>query len=158
MTTLPSFGNFNGLNLPEWDREMIESGFQAISSVEGGWDFLKTYDPPQNEGFMFVSNPPAKLKEIESAVINAYSGHSGASYGITMRILQYIGKYGWDVYAKETLEKYGPPKQKKVETMEEKRKRFLALPTNMTLEEQVKAIEEFKDVPMTYAELRARFG
>ena len=157
MNSIPTFGNFDGLNLPDWDREMIESGVQAVSSVEGGWDFLKTYDPPQNEGFMFVSSPPAKLKEIESAVIDRYSGHSGASYGCTMRVLQYIGKVGWNTYAKEMLDEYGPPK-KKVETMEEKRKRFLALPTNMTSEEQVKAIEEFKDVPMTYAELRQRFG
>ncbi len=30
-SSLPVRGNFNGLNLPEWDREMIESGFQAVS-------------------------------------------------------------------------------------------------------------------------------
>jgi hypothetical protein len=156
MTTLPAFGNFDGLNLPDWDREMIESGFKAISSVDG-WDFLKSYEPPSGEGFMFVRNPPAKMQEIENAVIQAYSGHSGGSYGCTMRILQSIAKGGWDAFAKESLDEYGPPKPK-VETMEEKRKRFLALPHNMTLEQQVKAVEEFKDVPMSYSEMRERFG
>ena len=106
---------------------------------------------------MFVSNPPETLKKIEQAVSDGYGGHSGGSYGCTMRTLQFIAQEGWDAYAKMILKEHGPPKPKG-ETMEEKRKRFLALPTNMTLEEQVKAIEEFKDVPMSYAELRAKFG
>ncbi len=105
--SLPPRGSFDRLNLPDWDREMIESAFQAVSSVEGGWDFLSTYDPG-NGGFMF-STPPPKMKEIDDAVNNSYGGHSGASYGITMRVIQYIAKYGWDVYAQEMLTKYGPP-------------------------------------------------
>ena len=105
--SIPSRGNFNGLNLPDWDREMIESAFQAVSSVEGGWEFLGTYDPG-NGGFMF-STPPPKMKEIDDAVNRLYGGHSGASYGMTMRVMQYIAKYGWEVYAKEILAKYGPP-------------------------------------------------
>jgi hypothetical protein len=48
---IPAFGNFDGLNLPQWDREMIESGFQAVESVEGGWEFLRTYTPPEDQGF-----------------------------------------------------------------------------------------------------------
>jgi hypothetical protein len=107
-TSIPTRGNFNGLNLPEWDREMIESGFQAVSSVEGGWEFLSTYEPPANQGFMF-STPPPKMAEIDNAVNRLYGGHSGASYGITMRVLQYIAKYGWDTYAQEMLTKYGSP-------------------------------------------------
>lgn len=106
-SSTPARGNFNGLNLPEWDREMIESAFQAVESVEGGWDFLKTYDPG-NGGFMF-STPPPKMAEIDNAVNNLYGGHSGASYGMTMRVIQYIAKYGWDTYADEMLTKYGPP-------------------------------------------------
>ncbi len=106
-SSLPARGNFNGLNLPDWDREMIESGFQAVSSVDGGWEYLSTYDPG-NGGFMF-STPPPKMVEIDNAVNRLYGGHSGASYGITMRVLQYIAKYGWDVYAREILTKYGPP-------------------------------------------------
>ncbi len=105
---MPSRGDFNGLNLPEWDREMIESGFQAVSSVEGGWDFLSTYNPPANQGFMF-STPPPMMEKINDAVNDRYGGHSGASYGCTMRVLQYIAREGWDTYARDMLKEYGPP-------------------------------------------------
>jgi hypothetical protein len=40
----------------------------------------------------------------------------------------------------------------------EKREKFLELPKDMSLQEQVKALEEHKDTPMSYAELRERFG
>jgi hypothetical protein len=41
---------------------------------------------------------------------------------------------------------------------EMKRQKFIALPKDMTLQEQAKALEEHKDTPMTYAEMRERFG
>ena len=107
-SSLPARGNFNGLNLPTWDREMIESAFEAVTSVPGGWDFLSTYDPGDG-GFMF-STPPPKMEEINTAVNRLYGGHSGASYGCTMRVIQYIAKHGWDTYARDSLKKYGPPR------------------------------------------------
>ncbi len=179
-TTIPAYGNFDGLNLPEWDREMIQSGFEAVCSVEGGWEHLRTYEPPEDKGFMF-SRPPPKGQEIEDAVLHRYSGHSGASFGCTMRVLQLIARVGWDEYAKDVLRQYGPPPRSAANvefnqfldaispstkdckpdttlTPEQKREKFLALPTNMTLDEQAKALRELGDVPMTYFEMRSRFG
>ena len=153
----PSFGDFDSLNLPTWDREMIQSGVDAVNSVEGGWDFLRTYEPPKDQGFMF-SLPLGTRLEIDEAIAKRYGGHSGSSYGCTMRVLEFIAKEGWDAYAMTILKKYGPPLAKKEETVEEKRKRFLALPHDMSLEDQCKAVAEFKDVPMTYSEMRERFG
>ena len=103
---MTSYGNFDSLNLSVWDRQMIESAFQAVSSVEGGWEFLKTYEPGEG-GFMF-SNPPPKMKEINDAVSKGYEGHSGASYGGTMRVIQYIAQKGWDAYV-EKKKKSGFP-------------------------------------------------
>ena len=40
----------------------------------------------------------------------------------------------------------------------EKREKFLNLPKDMTLLEQAKALAEHKDTPMTYQEMRERFG
>jgi hypothetical protein len=177
-STLPAFGNFDGLNLPKWDREMIQSGFEAVNSVEGGWEFLQTYNPPEDKGFMFSSGPP-KQAEIDTAIEKRYGGHSGASYGSTMRILQYIARSGWNTYAREALGKYGPPpaqapssnfkdfldaispstkdcKPDTTLTPEQKREKFLALPTTMTLDEQAKALRELGDAPMSYAELASR--
>lgn len=39
-----------------------------------------------------------------------------------------------------------------------KREKFLNLPKDMTLLEQVKALGEHKTTPMTYQEMRERFG
>lgn len=38
------------------------------------------------------------------------------------------------------------------------RKEFLALPKDMDLQDQIKALERHKNTPMTYSELRDRFG
>lgn len=176
---IPAFGNFDALNLPKWDREMIQSAFEAVESVEGGWEFLRSYSPPADQGFMFTL-PTGKLQEIETAIMNRYGGHSGASYGCTMRVVEFIAKNGWETYAKKMLKEYGPPpspaktefskfldtispstkdcKPDTTLTPEQKREKFLALPTNMSLDEQAKALRELGDVPMTYFEMRSRFG
>jgi hypothetical protein len=182
---IPPYGNFDGLNLPTWDKEMIQSGFEAVESVEGGWEFLRTYTPPADQGFMF-SLPTGKRLEIDEAISNRYGGHSGASYGMTMRVLEYIAKQGWERYAKDMLNEYGLPpapapapapaqsefqrfldvispstkdcKPDTTLTPAQKREKFLALPHDMTLDEQAKALRELGDVPMTYAEMRMRFG
>ena len=39
-----------------------------------------------------------------------------------------------------------------------KREKFLQLPKDMSLQEQAKALVEHKDTPMTYQEMRERFG
>ena len=176
--SIPAFGNFAGLNLPKMDREMIQSAFEAVESVEGGWEFLRSYTPPENQGFMFSSSP-GKRQEIDDAISNRYPGHSGASYGLTMRVIESIAKKGWEAYAKDMLFTYGTPppqaptfkefldiispgtKDIKLDTSltpEQKREKFLALPTNMSLDEQAKALRELGDVPMTYSEMRSRFG
>jgi len=38
------------------------------------------------------------------------------------------------------------------------RRKFLELPKDMSLQEQAKALAEHKDTPMTYQEMRERFG
>lgn len=78
--------------------DMLKLAYTAISSVEGGWDFLKTYTPAH--GFMY-SIPPPKLQEINIAISKSYEGHSGASYAITMRNMEYIAKNGCEAYCKK---------------------------------------------------------
>jgi hypothetical protein len=174
--SIPAYGTFDGLNLPEWDKQMIQSAFEAVENVEGGWEFLRTYTPPADQGFMF-SLPTGKRLEIDEAISNRYPGHSGASYGCTMRTIEFIAKQGWNAYARDVLSKYGPspkseftqflnsisPSTKECKpdttlTPEQKREKFLALPTDMSLDEQCKALRELGDVPMSYSEMRSRFG
>ena len=177
---IPPYGNFDGLNLPSLDRTMIQSGFEAVESVEGGWDFLRTYEPPADQGFMF-SMPPPKQKEIDEAISNRYDGHSGASYGWTMRVLQKIAKLGWDSYARTMLNQYGPPPKpvknifQKIATVDT----FISsLPANASLTQfadaiqkdpgmraqmpdidaQADALKRFAEGKMSYAEMRTLCG
>jgi hypothetical protein len=137
------------------ERKMLSSAYNAISSVEGGWNFLKTYEPPEEEGFMFVKTPPVKMNEIEKAVIDADSGHSGSSYGWTMRQMQYIAKNGLDAF--NALHESKDLK-KKLQLLEEENARLrasLAAPKkDLTREEKI-LLEEYSETntahPLTAA-------
>ena len=71
----------------ENSRLMVKDAYEATEKVEA-WDFLKTFEP--TNGFMFsdhtiINKINANLK---------YDGHSGGSYGWTMRQIQLIAQKG----------------------------------------------------------------
>jgi hypothetical protein len=60
------------------------------------WDWLRTYSPPAGEGFSTTPSMKrinAKMNEQDIA-----GGHSGASYGRTMRAMESIAKNGYEKY------------------------------------------------------------
>jgi len=81
------------------EKQMLQSAYDAITFVDG-WDFMKTY---RTDSFMFESNIPDKLKQINDKIQELYSGHSGASYGCVMRCMESIGKLGLDEFKKKYL-------------------------------------------------------
>ena len=74
---------------------MIQAGIDAVTGAEM-WDWLKTYEPDEGKGFMYSDHP--NLDKINDRMNRLYGGHSGSSYGWTMRQLQYIAKNGFDSY------------------------------------------------------------
>lgn len=69
----------------------VMDAIKAVRNTPGGWEFMKTYEP--DRGFMFSKHP--KLSEIESKVDqDGTIGHSGSSYGWTMRQVERIIKHG----------------------------------------------------------------
>jgi len=79
----------------ESSRFMFENAYQAITISEG-WDFMKSFNDNQN-GFMFSSNPMtgkimSKMDEL------GYSGHSGFSFGWTMRMMEFLAKNGREAF------------------------------------------------------------
>ncbi len=76
-------------------RYYVQDAYNAISAVDGGWAFLKEFIPAANEGFMFSRHP--MLDKINALLDD---GHSGASYGWTMRQMEHIAKYGLEEYKK----------------------------------------------------------
>jgi hypothetical protein len=70
---------------------MLKDAHNAITLCEL-WDWLRTFHPKSGEGFMFTTHP--NLNTINEAM--TYQGHSGASYGWTMRQMESIAKRGWE--------------------------------------------------------------
>jgi hypothetical protein len=76
-------------------RYYVEDAYKAVSAVDGGWAFLKEFVPEEGRGFMFSRHP--MLDQINARLDD---GHSGASYGWTMRQMEYIAKHGLEAFQK----------------------------------------------------------
>ena len=79
----------------EQTREYLKSAHRAITTCEL-WDWMSTYNP--DSGFMWSQHPNMDKikKEMRKDEINSY--HSGSSYALIMREVEYIAKHGIAVY------------------------------------------------------------
>lgn len=75
-------------NFTEDEREMLESAFNTITTMEA-WDFMKNHSPGEG-GFAFSND--SKVIEIKNQINRNYPGHSGASLAYTMRKMEFIAK------------------------------------------------------------------
>jgi hypothetical protein len=78
-------------------RLMLENAWQAITLTES-WDFVKQ----KIESFS-ISENPIILKIINKMEELGYYGHSGCSFGVIMREMQYIAQNGEKEYIKRTI-------------------------------------------------------
>ncbi len=77
-------------------REMMKNAYDAITMADG-WDFMKNFN---DESFMFSSNPLVRTISANMEFLG-YTGHSGASFGWTMRTMEYLAKKGKDAFIKK---------------------------------------------------------
>ena len=75
---------------------MLEDAHRAITKA-GAWDYMKT--DPGKGGYMFTTNETLTAINAHIDMDNCI-GHSGASYGWTMRQMQYIAINGLEEYEK----------------------------------------------------------
>jgi len=75
---------------------MLEDAHGAITKA-GAWDYMKT-DPGEG-GYMFTRNETLDAINVHIDTDNCI-GHSGSSYGWTMRQMQYIAINGLEEYEK----------------------------------------------------------
>jgi hypothetical protein len=80
-------------------KKMVSSAYKVVHNLEK-WDFLKEFEP-EDTGFMFSNNQTAI--SIMNHVDEDYQGHSGGTIGLTMRVIQYIAKNGYNEYKKKYL-------------------------------------------------------
>ena len=86
-----SAGDFTLTKFDAHSQEMLTDAYKAITKLEL-WDTMK--EDPGDGGFMFSNHE--FIKKISSAM--EYTGHSGASFGCTMRIMQQLALEGWDTF------------------------------------------------------------
>jgi hypothetical protein len=77
-------------------RSLVINGYNAVNQLEL-WPWLKNFDP-NDDGFMFSEHPNAMMIMQKMESLPDAPGHSGASFGITMRYLEYIAKNDMDKY------------------------------------------------------------
>jgi hypothetical protein len=78
-------------------REMLVNAWQAINLTEL-WDFVKQ----DIDSFMFSHDPRVTIISNKMTELG-YSGHSGASFGFTMRNMQYLAEHGEEKFKTEIL-------------------------------------------------------
>lgn len=83
-------------------REMLTNAYNAITRCEL-WLWMATYEPSM--GYAFCDKP--EIDRITAEMRKEVCGqmHSGSSFGITMRQMQYIAKHSFEGYRKHYLEK-----------------------------------------------------
>tara|TARA_B110000046_G_C12725740_1_gene286477 strand:+ start:94 stop:423 length:330 start_codon:yes stop_codon:yes gene_type:complete len=86
-------GNFNFIH-DALTREALKNTYHAVDKTNM-WSFMKTFEPPSDQGFMFTASPELYL--ISTECENRYR-HSGTTWGFSMRHIEYIAKNGWSQY------------------------------------------------------------
>ena len=123
------YGKDSSVMLADADKAITECGL---------WDWMKTYEPEKGNGFMFTQHP--NLDRINKAM--KYEGHSGSSYGWTMRVMEQVAKGRVKI-----------PEQ--VTPLEVAESLQTVLPDG---EQQYDALKRFSEGKMSYAEMRALCG
>ena len=75
-------------------REMIQTAINAANNLEL-WNWFRSNTI---ESFMFSNSPNVHRMYVEIERLG-YSGHSGASFGCTMRNIEFIAKNSFETFA-----------------------------------------------------------
>ena len=150
--------DFMNLGYSPSDSIMLADAHQAITKA-GLWDYFALPNTPGKDGFMFSTDK--ELVHLNKFL--KYDGHSGSSYGWTMRQMEALAKHGLEALRRPTLirteDLTSKPKRKSsmsglwndfVSEMEHSR--------NPDLREQASFLRKFEKGEISYAEMRSRCG
>ena len=82
---------------------MLADAHSAITKADL-WGYFTMPSSPGKDGFMFSTDQ--ELVTLQKFI--KYDGHSGASYGMTMRVMELIAKMGWEGFCSVTRKKLAP--------------------------------------------------
>lgn len=80
------------------DAAMLTNGAAAVTAAEA-WDWMRQFN---EESFMFSQDP--MIQRITDKMGDYAGHHSGASFGMTMRVMEHIAKHGWESLAAKVAE------------------------------------------------------
>lgn len=81
----------------ENSREMLVNAWNAITEVDM-WNYMR------NDCYSYMLSDDKQISIISDKMEElGYNGHSGCSFGWTMRQMQYIAKHGEEKYAEEII-------------------------------------------------------
>lgn len=78
------------------ERRMLSTCWNAVNMLEA-WKFLRDF--PKTDSFM-LSNQPLVSKIYYKIEELGYTGHSGCSFGFTLRNIQSLARHGEDEFKK----------------------------------------------------------
>jgi hypothetical protein len=81
----------------EHTRSLVINGYNAVNQLEL-WSWLKDFEPAANEGFAGSKHPNVSMIGMKMESLPDAPGHSGSSFALTMRHLEYIAKNGMAKY------------------------------------------------------------
>ena len=81
-------------------REMLTNAWRSINQTEL-WNYMRK----EQDSFMFSNDPEIHIIINKMSELG-YDGHSGSSFGWTMRQMQYIAKNGEQQYINNILQHY----------------------------------------------------
>jgi hypothetical protein len=87
--------DFASLGYNASDTAMFNNMAEAVTAAEA-WDWLRQFS---GESFMFSEDP--MIQRITEKMGSGAYHHSGASFGLCMRTMEYIAKNGWGAYVAE---------------------------------------------------------
>jgi len=78
---------------------LYKNAHKAITNTEL-WEWLRNYNPPSNLGFLNIVTPEIERINQKMREDPISENHSGASYALTMRVMQYIAQNGYEKFKK----------------------------------------------------------
>lgn len=166
-TPSPFFHNVSAnMDLKALDSTTREA-IAIVHNIPDGWSFFRSSFEPER-GYAFSKLPPVGVA-IQDAICAKQPFHSGSSLACLMRVLQFLSKQhsdgalgdmGPDVSAAAGATAMVQPQKAEHESKEKENDRsaFLSLPSDMSLSDQISALHTHWNTPMTYMEMRTRFG
>ncbi len=103
----------------ENEKEMYTNAWNAITTCNM-WNWLRTYEPEY--GFMSATHENIDIISNEMLKESIARAHSGASYALTMREMQYIAKNGYIAFREEKINYYKEKMQREQKEQKEQKK------------------------------------